>query len=56
MLQSTIQNVRATTPSVKNNKVIRHHSARFRPAIEALKQNLSPLFRQGDVQVSGPLV
>ena len=55
MLQSTTQKLCATIPSVKNNKVIRHHSARFRPAIEARKQNLSPLFRQGDVQVSGSL-
>lgn len=55
MLQSTIQKLRATIPGAKNNKVIRHHSARFQPAIEALKQNRSPLFRQGDVQVSGSL-
>lgn len=55
MLQSTIQKLRATIPGAKNNKVIRHRSARFQPAIEALKQNLSPSFRQGDVQVSGSL-
>lgn len=55
MLQSTIQKLHATIPGAKNNKEIRHHSARFQPAIEELNTILSPLFRQGDVQVSGSL-